>query len=250
MNPKGIIKTILHRCGFGIHADTQQLVAEATSVDIDIYNCVKEFTMTSPDRVWALINAVNYIVKSELEGDFVECGVWRGGSAMAIASKLKSLGKTDREVWLYDTFSGMTVPSGEDIEINTGNMAGDLYNDAVSKENDGWCYASESEVTENIKSTGYPMENVQIIKGDVITTLETIFPEKIALLRLDTDWYESTAKELEILYPRLVSGGVCIIDDYGHWQGAKKAVDEYFEKNKINVLLNKVDYTGRLFIKP
>ena len=72
-------------------------------------------------------------------------------------------------------------------------------------------------------------------------------PERIALLRIDTDWYESTRHELVHLYPRLSPGGVLIIDDYGHWQGARKAVDEYFQ---AGLFLNHIDYTGRLAIKP
>ena len=74
-------------------------------------------------------------------------------------------------------------------------------------------------------------------------------PSGIALLRLDTDWYESTKHELEHLYPLLVSGGVIIIDDYGHWKGAKKAVDEYIKDNNLPLLLNRIDYTGRIGIK-
>ena len=74
-------------------------------------------------------------------------------------------------------------------------------------------------------------------------------PEKISILRLDTDWYESTKHELEYLFPRLSSGGILIIDDYGHFKGAKKAVDEYFTKNKIQYFLNRIDYTGRLIVK-
>jgi O-methyltransferase len=80
-------------------------------------------------------------------------------------------------------------------------------------------------------------------------TIPASVPEQIALLRLDTDWYESTKCELEILFPRLVKGGVIIIDDYGCWQGARKAVDEYFNKNNIAILLNRMDDTGRIGIK-
>ncbi len=80
-------------------------------------------------------------------------------------------------------------------------------------------------------------------------TIPKNVPEKISILRLDTDWYESTKHELNNLFPRLVSGGILIIDDYGHFQGSKKAVDEYFEENKISSFLFRIDYTGRLFVK-
>lgn len=101
-----------------------------------------------------------------------------------------------------------------------------------------------------MKQTGYSFNNIVFIKGKVEDTLiKEAQPEKISLLRLDTDWYESTKAELEHLFPKLEKEGVLVIDDYGHWQGARKAVDEYFSKNKINILLNRVDYTCRMGIK-
>jgi O-methyltransferase len=93
------------------------------------------------------------------------------------------------------------------------------------------------------------MSHVRLVKGKVEDTVPKNAPEKIALLRLDTDWYESTRRELVHLFPRLVPGGVLIIDDYGHWQGARKAVDEYIAGNQVKILLNRVDYTGRIGVK-
>ena len=75
-------------------------------------------------------------------------------------------------------------------------------------------------------------------------------PEQIALCRLDTDWYESTIHEMEHLYPRMTPGGVLLIDDYGHFMGCKRAVDEYIEKNQRALLLNRIDFTGRLIVVP
>jgi hypothetical protein len=111
-----------------------------------------------------------------------------------------------------------------------------------------WCYSSYNEVVKNI-SENTIIDNIFLIKGNVEQTLleEKNLPEKISILRLDTDWYASTKIELEMLYKRLVKGGILIIDDYGHWQGARKAVDEYF-KNK-NIWLHYVDYTCRYIIK-
>jgi O-methyltransferase len=80
-------------------------------------------------------------------------------------------------------------------------------------------------------------------------TLPDQAPERIALLRLDTDWYASTKHELEQLYPRLAEGGVLIVDDYGHYEGARRAVDEYFRAAGEPVLLNRIDFSGRLVIK-
>jgi predicted O-methyltransferase YrrM len=93
--------------------------------------------------------------------------------------------------------------------------------------------------------------SVRFVEGDVVQSLkiESNLPESISVLRLDTDWYESTRAELEVLYPRLSPGGVLIIDDYGHWGGAKKAVDEYF-RGRPKPLLQYTDYTGRMGVKP
>jgi hypothetical protein len=123
---------------------------------------------------------------------------------------------------------------------------------AKEKKNDSkesiWCYSPLEDVKENLYSTGYPKENLVFIKGKVEDTLSQNMPGKLALLRLDTDWYESTKIELELLYPLLVEKGVLIIDDFGHWDGAKKAVVEYFEKTNY-LFLHRIDYTGRLMIK-
>lgn len=112
-----------------------------------------------------------------------------------------------------------------------------------------WCEASLEDVQENMKSTGYPAERIHFIKGPVEETIPGRLPNRIAILRLDTDWYESTKHELIHLYPLLVPGGVLIIDDYGHWQGAQKAVDEYFAQAGIKALLARIDYTCRMMIK-
>ena len=96
--------------------------------------------------------------------------------------------------------------------------------------------------------TGLNEKNIIYVKGLVEKTLDGNFPEKISLLRLDTDFYESTKKELEILFPKLQSGGIIIIDDYGHWKGCKKAVDEYFV-NKKNIFFQQIDYSGLIGVK-
>jgi len=120
----------------------------------------------------------------------------------------------------------------------------------VADGNNVWCVASLEDVEASLFKTQYSRENLVFIKGDVALTLAENAPEKIALLRLDTDWYESTKAELEILYPKLVPGGVCILDDYGHWKGARKAVDDYFEQLGARPLLMPIDFSGRIFVKP
>ena len=112
-----------------------------------------------------------------------------------------------------------------------------------------WAYGSLDEVRRNLGSTGYPDQYISFIEGKVEDTIPTNVPDRISLLRLDTDWYESTRHELQHLYPRLSPGGVLIIDDYGQWAGARKAVDEYVEDKKLKILLHRIDYTGRIAVK-
>jgi O-methyltransferase len=170
---------------------------------------------------------------------------------MAMLHVLQSEGVSDRELFLFDTFAGMTRPT--DIDRNlSGEPAQDQLDQANRQEgNNIWCIADILDVQTNLHSTGYPSERMHFIKGDVADTLrvERNLPTEIALLRLDTDWYESTRAELEVLFPRLVVGGVCLIDDYGHWQGARKAVDDYLREHQIFPLIQVTDYTGRAFIK-
>ncbi|MGB9853033.1 MAG: TylF/MycF/NovP-related O-methyltransferase [Candidatus Kapaibacteriota bacterium] len=198
--------------------------------------------------MYALYNAVEYIVKSGITGDFVECGVWKGGSTMLMALTLLKMKETNRKIYLYDTFEGMTQPTELDYEVSNNNArAIDVWQKYQKNDFNEWCFASLPEVKNNMKLTGYPENNLVFVKGRVEETIPKTIPFEIALLRLDTDWYESTKHELLYLYPLLVKNGVLIIDDYGHWAGAKKAVDEYFYNKPI--LLNRIDYTGRIAIK-
>lgn len=219
---------------------------EATSQEIEDIKFVGPYTATSVERRFALIQAVKFVVKNSIPGDFVECGVWRGGSAMLIAKTLLRLGVSDRKIWLYDTFEGMSPPTDSDKSEN-----GVLASEILSKEQKGtgvWCYSSLQEVKINFGKIPYPFENVLFIKGTVETTIPNRIPEKICLLRLDTDWYESTKHELLFLYPRLQKNGVLIIDDYGAWMGARRAVDEFCQ-NHPGLFLNVIDDTGRIAIK-
>lgn len=213
-----------------------------------IYRTVRPFTMTSPERINALIESLEYLVENDIPGDIVECGVWRGGSMMAAALALKRMGATDRELLLYDTFDGMPQPGDEDVDLE-GRKAFTLMGKEDRETSYVWAVAQLEEVQRNMTASDYPAEKISYIKGKVQETLPEQAPDRIALLRLDTDWYDSTKHELEHLYPRLVPGGVLIIDDYGHWQGARRAVDEYLEKLSEPLLLSRIDYTGRLAVK-
>jgi len=215
---------------------------------IEVYKKVKPYTMTSPERVFALCEAVKYIHEKNIEGDVVECGVWKGGSMMAVAEILLSSGDSSRNLYLFDTFEGMTPPTEKDVDISGVPAETLLEQSDKIKEESVWCCASLEMVQSAVNSIGYPSEKIHFVKGMVEQTIPFSAPDKIALLRLDTDWYESTKHEMEHLFPRLVKGGVLIIDDYGHWQGARKGVDEYLEKNNIKILLNRIDYTGRIAV--
>jgi len=215
---------------------------------IDIFNKAKPYTMTSPERVIALCDAVRYVVAADVEGAVVECGVWRGGSSMAAALMLRELGAADRDLYLFDTFEGMSEPGEHDRRARGGVAAAELLATSA-KQAKVWAYSPLDEVRANLRSTGYPMERVRFVQGKVEDTIPGRAPGKIAILRLDTDWYDSTRHELEHLYPRLAVGGVLIIDDYGAWEGARRAVDEFIAAHKVPILLNRIDETGRVGVK-
>jgi hypothetical protein len=204
--------------------------------------------MTSPERIHALVNAVEYIVANRIPGEVVECGVWRGGSMMVVAETLIRLKAGDRRLFLFDTFEGMPPPAESDRNFK-GQAAQDLMSAADRSTAWVWAVAQLADVQQNMRSTGYPDELIRYVEGKVEDTLPAQAPERIALLRLDTDWYESTRHEMEHLFPRLSPGGVLIIDDYGHWQGARKAIDEYLARNDVRCLLCRIDYTGRIAVK-
>ncbi len=234
----------------GIIEILRNQIPDATESQIETIASVRELTMTSPERILALCNAVEYLVENQIDGDIVECGVWRGGSMAAAAKTIIASGtQSQPTLWMYDTFDGMSAPTEQDVDI-TGQTAESLMGqqdrmDAKSV----WCRSPLDQVKQTMTDTEYPIDNVRFVPGKVEETLPIQAPDKIALLRLDTDWYESTRCELEHLFPKLVPGGVLIIDDYGHWEGCRRAVDEYFRNNQIAMLLNRIDYTGRIGVK-
>jgi len=248
------VRGLAKKFGYDIVKPDERLVVDGLPADfdketVDTYKRVKPFTMTTPERIASLVNAVNYLVKNNIQGDFVECGVWRGGSTMAAIDTLLKNSDKSREIYLYDTYEGMSEPTEVD-KVFTGTGADHLMETTDREDPTSvWCYSAIEEVQRNVGSLKYPSEKIHFVKGKVEDTIPQTLPGKIALLRLDTDFYESTAHELKHLYPLLVPGGVIIIDDYGHWEGARKAVDEYIEAQKLPLLLNRIDYTGRIGIK-
>lgn len=228
-------------------ADDAYALADLSEADRALVARVDAYTMTSLERRASLLGAIDHLVKHRVAGDIVECGVWRGGSTMLAAWALQARGDTARHLYLYDTFEGMNEPTEADLSVSGESARSQL---ARTAQGEGvWCEASLDDVTANLALTGYPADRMHFVQGQVEQTLPAMMPERIALLRLDTDWYESTRHELEHLYPRVVEGGILIVDDYGHWQGARRAVDEYFAALGVPVFLHRIDYTARLVVK-
>ncbi len=245
---KSLVRAVARGLGYEVirHRDT---VLEASADDQDIARRVSPFTVTSGHSVHTLLNAVEHVVSRDVPGAIVECGVGKGGSVMAAALKLTALGKSDRDIYLFDTFAGMTEPGSEDLSYQ-GEAALDQYQrQKIDDNTTDWCQGSLAEVTQAVLGTGYDRERLHFVEGKVEDTVPGQAPEQIALLRLDTDWYQSTRHELVHLYPRLSHGGVLIIDDYGYWQGARKAVDEYIAENGLKLMLHKIDQSARIAIK-
>lgn len=220
-------------------------VEQAESV---IISSAQPFTMTTGERLYAFIQAVQYVSRCQIPGAIVECGVWKGGSMVAAALTLKTFRLAQRDLYLFDTFTGMTAPEAVDIDWQgvPANVTYDVLKTGEDRSN--WAYAPLADVKRVLFATGYPGEQIHFVQGKVEDTIPEQAPEQIAVLRLDTDWYRSTKHELEHLYPRLANGGVLIIDDYGHYKGARKAVDEYFADKQM--LLSRIDFTGRIGVKP
>lgn len=200
------------------------------------YNIVSPFSMTSKERIHGLYDSLEFIRNNNIEGDIVECGVWKGGNILGIIEYLDYHKIYDKTVWLYDTFNGMTNPTDVDIDIN-GKKASEILHEVM-------CLSPIDEVKKTLSLSKFSKEKIKIVEGDVCVTLKSLdnLPSNISILRLDTDFYESTKMELNVLYPKLTKNGILIVDDYGHWKGSKLAVDEYFQNQDITI--KNLDYTG------
>ena len=234
-------KLALHRMGVPIELQPKLYDAR----ELALIDSVQPFTMTSPERIVALCDAVRYLSRNRIEGAIVECGVWKGGSMMAAAATLLEEGDAERELYFYDTYEGMSDPTPNDVDFRGRTGAG-----LMSYHGGDVARASLDEVKANMSRTAYPMERCHFVVGKVEETLMHTRPARIALLRLDTDWYESTKQEMEHLFPLLAPGGVLVLDDYGAWQGARRAVDDYLDLLPYRPLLHRIDFTGRICVVP
>jgi O-methyltransferase len=210
-----------------------------------------ECTAASTERLYALYSAVRYLVAAGVPGDIVECGVWRGGNCMLAALTLMELGDDARDIWLYDTFSGMSEPSDRDRDVY-GGRASDMRERSFSAEGRPapiQFVASRDDVAANMATTGFPEDRIHYVEGRVEDTLPGSRPDHIALLRLDTDWYESTRHSMRHLYPLVSPGGVLLLDDYGDWPAVREAIHESLDELGEVLMLNRIDNTGRIAVR-
>ena len=206
--------------------------------------------MVTPDMLFALIDAVRYVHRCAIPGTIVECGVWRGGAVMAAAMTFRQLGVDDRTFYLYDTFTGMTEPGDADFSVGGEIDPRDQFlRKQTGPDSSDWCRAGLEEVRRNLADTGYDSNRFVTVEGKVEDTIPGTLPQDIAILRLDTDWYESTRHEMVHLFPRLAPKGVLIVDDYHTWSGSQRAVDEYLAAANVPMLLTRVD-GGAVGVKP
>lgn len=212
---------------------------------------VRPETKTDGPALLGLIKAVQYVNQADVPGALVECGVYRGGSSMAMALQCVDDGRTDRDLYLYDTFDGCPAPTAADGAIFDGQSAQELWDAQLADTSRRWFEEVEFDARTNLESTGYPMARVQMVRGLVEETIPAVAPDQIALLRLDTDWYSSTRHEMAHLYPRLAPGGVIVVDDYGWFESARRAFEEYFvESGDQRPLMHRLNVTVRIGVKP
>lgn len=218
----------------------------------DVIETVRQRTLTLTSGVeaaWALYQSIGYLVRNDIPGDIVECGVWQGGSMLLAAYSLMHFGDTSRRIWLYDTFNGMAKPGELDMRCD-GVPALPTWQE-FERNGRKWGFGGSQEHVRNVVfSSGYPCENFVFVEGMVEDTLPATRPDAIGLLRLDTDLYSSTYAELAHLYPLLSTGGVLIIDDYGWLLGAQIATDQYIAERKLPLFLTRINESVRLVVKP
>jgi O-methyltransferase len=231
----------------------QRIYADFSSAERSIYKASQQNLCGSPEAIVTLARAVDRVIEHGIPGAFVECGVYMGGNIEVMIRALQRHGVSDCDIYLYDTFAGMPKPDERDDEEIFG-MAKASW-EAHRTEEDGdrgsnWMKAGVELVRQRIEPLGYPEKHLHFIKGMVEDTIPATMPEKIAILRLDTDFYASTKHELKHLYPRLSPGGILIIDDYGAFPGSRQATDEYAAEHGLNWFLHRVDAHVRLVVKP
>lgn len=212
------------------------------------------FGTTTEYNLLQFFNSYKKIYKNQVQGSFVECGVWKGIYLVFIQKLNEYYNLNNRKIYGYDTFEGNPRPLEKNDDINVDKYGNSLIKEYDYKKMDdntsGWNNASLDNVQENFNQNTQPNNNLILIKGKVEDTLldQKNLPEKIAILKLDTNFYESFKIELEILAPKVQKNGIIIIDNYYSYKGIQKATDEYLQKNKLKVEFNRISRNAIIYI--
>jgi hypothetical protein len=201
-----------------------------------LFRQVQPYTMCSNARLRGLYRAVRYVAEKRVGGDLVECGSARGGSAALMVLTSRHLGER-RKIWLFDTFEGLPAPTSDDPDYEVASLF------------TGDCVGTLNEVRTLFERL-HVAADARFVKGLFQETLHKSHIPAIAVLHIDGDWYESVKVCLDELYDKVAPGGVIQFDDYGYWEGARRAVDEFLKRREINLPLLRLDYSGRFLIKP
>ncbi len=220
-----------------------------TSLHVSILNQVGPYTLTSPERIYSLIEAVSHVVRRNILGSVVECGVWRGGSMMAAALALRSMNCADRDLYLFDPFQGMTKPKPMDIHFTGQAGIAEFQQMQTGDDSSNLCYASLNDVKAAMARTGYNQELVHFVRGKVEETTPRMHSIQLLCCAWTSIFMSPLATNLSNSTPRLSPGGILIVDDYGTWQGARKATDELILNHAPDLFLSRIDDTGRLAVK-
>jgi len=207
-----------------------------------LFTKIHNYTMCRPERFLRFCQSI--LDTKALDGCVVECGVWKGGMTCGTA-RFALDNNINRVFYAFDSYEGFPEPTEKDIIAYTGEKALDLNEWGMKKDGN----APLDNLYECITTLNIGNDVIIPVKGWFKDTVIN-FDNKICILRLDGDWYESTKVCLENLYDKVVTGGVIILDDYGYWKGCKEATDDFLAKHNINVVLNKTDFSEVWFIKP
>jgi O-methyltransferase len=197
-------------------------------------------TMIGMQRLTSLQHCVETVLTDDVPGDLIECGVWRGGACILMRAVLAAYGDETRSVWLADSFQGVPRSDPENYQADKGIRAEFAA---------GILGVSEAEVRANFERYGLLDDQVRFLPGWFKDTLHDAPIERIAVLRLDGDLYESTIQALDALYPRLSPGGFCVIDDYLSVKACEQAVTDYRTKHGISADIVDIDGSGVLWRK-
>ena len=248
---------ILAKRGFELKYQSQPIYADPAKIEQAI-TLIKGYTMLSRSTLVSLADQIAYCNKVDLEGAFVECGVWKGGAVALMAYISKQTGRPDRALHLFDAFQDICPPDpkvdGEKALNETKKFGsyqeGDLQPLSGVYDRFGG-HGTIDACKEVIGKTGYPSANVHFHQGwfqDTVKEASKSIP-KISLLRLDGDWYESTMVCLQAFYDQVVPGGFIIFDDYGAYEGCRKAVHDFFDNRNVRPFLVRADTACYFVIK-